>query len=285
MLDTMPRGYRSRKILNTVVTGLCFGAAGLAILVLLLVLGYVTFQGISAISITFLTSLPKPVGDPGGGMGNAIVGTLMLVAMACVLALPVGVGAGIYLAEYGRSGRLASAVRFMTDVLTGMPSIIVGIFAYVLLVLPFRSFSGVAGAFALAVLMIPTITKATEEILRLVPHDIREAALAVGATRSETIWRVLLPSARAGIMTGVMLAVARASGETAPLLFTAFGTRFWNLDPTKPMAAMPMQIFNYAIAPYKDWHEKAWAGALVLVALVLITSVTARVLSRSSRGR
>jgi phosphate transport system permease protein len=166
-----------------------------------------------------------------------------------------------------------------------MPSIIVGIFAYVLLVLPFRSFSGVAGAFALAVLMIPTITKATEEILRLVPHDIREAALAVGATRSETIWRVLLPSARAGIMTGVMLAVARASGETAPLLFTAFGTRFWNLDPTKPMAAMPMQIFNYAIAPYKDWHEKAWAGALVLVALVLITSVTARVLSRSSRGR
>jgi phosphate transport system permease protein len=204
--------------------------------------------------------------------------------MACLFALPVGIGAGIYLAEYGQAGRLASTVRFMTDVLTGMPSIIVGIFAYALIVLPFRSFSALAGSFALAVLMIPTITKATEEILRLVPHDIREAALAVGATRSETIIRVVLPAARAGILTGVMLAVARAAGETAPLLFTAFGTRFWSLDPTKPMAAMPLQIFSYAIAPYDDWHAQAWAGALVLVAMVLLTSITARVLTKRQRS-
>ncbi len=276
-------GHLRRKSVDTLMTGLAFVAAGAAVAVLVIVLAYVVIQGSSALSLPFLTQLPRPVGERGGGIGNAIVGTLALVAMACVIALPVGIGAGVYLAEYGRTNRLAALVRFLTDVLTGVPSIVVGIFAYALIVLPMRSFSGIAGAAALAMIMLPIVIRATEEILRLVPRDVREASLAVGATQYQTILRVVLPSAKAGILTGVMLAIARAAGETAPLLFTAFGSRFWTLNPTQPMAAMPLQIFNYAISPYEDWHAQAWAGALVLVVLVLVTSVTARYLARGAR--
>ncbi|MCL5025921.1 MAG: phosphate ABC transporter permease PstA [Chloroflexi bacterium] len=281
-----PRGlsYQRRRAADAFMTGLAFLAAAAAIGVLVVVLAYIVVQGATALSPAFFTQVPKPVGEPGGGMANAIVGTLYLVALACVIGLPIGIGAGIYLAEYGRQGRLASLVRFVTDVLTGVPSIVIGIFAYTIIVLTMRGFSALAGSVALAIIMIPIVTKAAEEIIRLVPNDVREASLAVGATRSQTIIRVVLPSAGGGILTGVMLAIARAAGETAPLLFTAFGNRFWNLDPTKPIAAMPLQIFNYAISPYEDWHAQAWAGALVLVALVLITSVTARFFARRTHN-
>jgi phosphate transport system permease protein len=250
---------------------------------LLAVLGYVVVQGGPALDLAFFTETPKPVGEPGGGMANAIAGTLVLVALACALGLPVGAGAGIYLAEYGRDSRLATAIRFMTDVLTGIPSITVGLFAYALVVLPMRSFSALAGGVALAIIMLPTVIRATEEMLRLVPDGLREASLALGVPRWKTIMRVTFPSALGGIVTGALLAVARVAGETAPLLFTAFGNRYWSWDLFQPIAAVPLQIFTYAISPYEDWHRQAWAGALVLVGLVLLLSATARLVSARSR--
>jgi phosphate transport system permease protein len=253
------------------------GAATLAAIAFLLaVLGYVVVQGGTALNLAFFTQTPRPVGEPGGGMANALVGTLILVGLAAALGLPLGIGAGVYLAEYGRTSRLATLIRFTTDVLTGIPSITIGLFAYALLVLPMRQFSALAGGVALAIIMLPTVTRTTEEMLRLVPDNLREAGLALGVPRWKTIARIALPSALGGILTGAMLAIARVAGETAPLLFTAFGNRFWNLDPTQPMAALPLQIFTYAIAPYDDWHRQAWAGALVLVGLVLVLSTVAR---------
>lgn len=274
--------YRRRRIVNTLMLGLAGAATLLAVVLLFGVLGYVLIQGGSALNLDFFTGLPKPVGEPGGGMANAIVGTLMLLALASVIALPIGIGAGVYLSEYG-SGRLGTFVRFVTDVLTGIPSIIVGIFAYTLLVLPMRSFSAYAGAFALAIIMIPTVTRATEEILKLVPSSLREASLALGVPYWKTVLRVVVPTAMGGIVTGAMLAVARAGGETAPLLFTAFGNRFWSLDPGKPVAALPLQVFTYAISPYDDWRAQAWAGAFVLVVMVLIINLAARFFVRGPR--
>jgi phosphate transport system permease protein len=269
-------GYRRRQVANVAMLGLMGAATLVALAFLLAVLGYVVVQGGTALNLAFFTQTPRPVGEPGGGMANAIVGTLILVGLAAALGLPLGIGAGVYLAEYGRTSRLATLIRFTTDVLTGIPSITIGLFAYTLLVLPLRQFSALAGGVALAIIMLPTVTRTTEEMLRLVPDGLREAGLALGVPRWKTIARIALPAALGGILTGAMLAIARVAGETAPLLFTAFGNRFWNLDPSQPIAALPLQIFAYAIAPYDDWHRQAWAGALVLVGLVLVLSTAAR---------
>lgn len=274
--------HMRRKIANAVMLGLAGLATALAILLLFSVLGYVLIQGGSAINLDFFTQLPKPVGEPGGGMANAIVGTLILLGIASLIALPIGIGAGIYLAELG-SGRLGTTVRFVTDVLTGIPSITIGIFAYTLLVLPMRSFSTLAGGFALAIIMIPTVTRATEEMLKLVPSSLREASLALGIPYWKTVLRVVVPAAMGGIVTGATLAVARAGGETAPLLFTAFGNHFWSLSLNRPIAALPLQVFVYAISPYDDWRAQAWAGALVLVGMVLVINLIARFFVRGTR--
>lgn len=274
--------YRRRKVENFLAQGLMVLAAVLSVGVLFAVLGFVFVQGVSGLDLNLLTQTPRPPGEPGGGMANAIAGTVILVALACVFSLPVGIGAGIYLAEYGRSGGLGQLIRFMADVLTGVPSIVVGLFVYAVLVLPLGHFSGLAGSFALGVIMLPTVVRATEEMLRQVPDAIREAGLALGLERWKVTLRIVLPTAFNGVLTGILLAVARAAGETAPLLFTAFGNRFWNLDPTQPMAALPLQIFVYAISPYDDWHRQAWAGALLLVALVLAVSLVARLAGRNT---
>ncbi|MBI2953808.1 MAG: phosphate ABC transporter permease PstA [Chloroflexi bacterium] len=271
--------YWRRKATNTVMSGVMILSALLTVGLLFAILGYIMLQGVSALSLDFLTQLPKPVGEPGGGMANAIVGTMVLVAIASGIALPVGILAGVYLSEFGRN-RLGTAIHFVTDVLTGIPSIAVGIFAYALIVLPMRSFSAIAGGVALAIIMIPIVTRTTEEMLLLVPGSLREASLALGIPEWRMILRVVVPTAGAGITTGVMLAIARAAGETAPLLFTALGNRYWHTDLWHPIAALPLQIFTYAIAPYEDWHAQAWAGALVLVALVLLLSVAARIVGR-----
>lgn len=252
--------------------------AGVAALVSILL--YVGVRGIRAIDWGFFTQLPKPVGEPGGGMANAMVGTLILVGLACLGGLPIGILAGVYLAEYGH-GRLAAAVRFAADVLQGVPSIVIGIVAYALVVLPMRRFSSIAGGVALAIMMIPLVTRTTEEMLRLVPGSLREAALALGVPPGRVVIRVVMRTALPGIVTGVMLGVARVAGETAPLLFTALGNRFWHTGLDQPIASLPVQIYTYAISPYADWHDQAWAAALVLVAIVLITNVIARLATRA----
>ncbi len=252
-----------------------------AILPLLLIFGFLVYQGASALNVDFFTRLPKPVGEPGGGMANAIVGSLILVGLAACLGLPLGILGGVYLAE-SRDRRGPWLIRFTADVLNGVPSIVIGIFAYTLVVLPMRRFSALAGGVALAVIMLPIVLRTTEEMMRLVPASLREAALALGLPEWKVILRVVLPTARAGIITGVMLAIARVAGETAPLLFTAFGNRFWHQGLDQPIAALPLQIFAYAIAPYDDWHRQAWAGALVLILLVFLVSLAARI---ATRGR
>lgn len=272
---------RRRRWANVAMSALTALAALGTILPLLLVFGFLLYQGASALNGDFFTSLPKPVGEPGGGMANAIVGSLILVALAACLGLPLGILGGVYLAE-SRDRRLPWLIRFVADVLNGVPSIVIGMFAYTLVVLPMRRFSALAGGFALVVIMLPIVLRTTEEMLRLVPASLREAALALGLAEWRVILRVVLPTARAGILTGVMVAIARVAGETAPLLFTAFGNRFWHQGLDQPIAALPLQIFAYAIAPYDDWHRQAWAGALVLILLVFLVSLTARL---ATRGR
>jgi len=267
---------RSRRALNVVMSWLAALAAGLVVLPLLLIFAFLLWQGASAVNVDFFTHLPKPVGEVGGGMANAIVGTLILLTLAAVLGLPIGILGGLYLAE-SRDRRLPWVARFLADVLNGVPSIVVGIFAYTVIVLPMRRFSALAGAFALAVIMLPIVVRTSEELVRLVPASLREAALALGIPQWKVLLRVVLPTARAGIITGVMVAIARVAGETAPLLFTAFGNRFWHQGLDQPIAALPLQIFAYAIAPYDDWHRQAWAGALVLIGLVFVVSFAARV--------
>src|SRR5262249_5439925 len=250
-------------------------AAGLVVLPLLLIFGFLLWQGASAVNVDFFTHLPKPVGEVGGGMANAIVGSLILIARAAVLGLPVGILGGLCLAE-SRDRRLPWVARFLADVLNGVPSIVIGIFAYTVIVLPMRRFSALAGAFALAVIMLPIVVRTSEELVRLVPASLREAALAPGIPPWKVLLRIGPPPAPAGIVPGVMAAIARVAGETAPLLFTAFGNRFWHQGLDQPIAALPLQIFAYAIAPYDDWHRQAWAGALVLIALVFVVSFAAR---------
>jgi len=266
---------RSRRVMNVVMSSLAAAAAGLVVLPLLLIFAFLLWQGASAVNVDFFTHLPKPVGEVGGGMANAIVGTLMLLTLAAILGLPIGILGGLYLAE-SRDRRLPWVARFLADVLNGVPSIVVGIFAYTIIVLPMRRFSALAGGFALAVIMLPIVVRTSEELVRLVPASLREAGLALGIPEWKVLLRVVLRTARAGIITGVMVAIARVAGETAPLLFTAFGNRFWHQGLDQPIAALPLQIFAYAIAPYDDWHRQAWAGALVLIGLVFVVSFAAR---------
>lgn len=272
-----------RKAGNLVMLGLTYVAAVLATLPLLFILVHLLQKGASTLTLDFFTNMPRPVGEAGGGMSNAIVGTLILIAIACVIGLPVGIGAGLYLAEK-RSGALAMMVRFLSDVLNGLPSIVLGIFAWQFLVRPFGSFSALAGGVALGAMMIPLVTRTTEEMIRLVPNSLREAALALGYQRWRTSMSVILRTALPGIVTGALVAIARIAGETAPLLFTAFGNQFWSTALDEPIAALPLQIFAYAISPYDEWHAQAWAGALVLIVIVLVISLAARYATRARFG-
>ena len=270
---------RVRRGINAVMSCLTALSAFIVILPLILILVFLVYRGASAVNLDFFTQLPKPVGEPGGGMANAIVGTLTLVGLASCLGLPLGILGGVYLAE-SRDQQLPWVIRFLADVLNGVPSIVIGIFAYTIVVLPMRQFSALAGGFALAVIMLPIVLRTTEELVRLVPASLREAALALGIPEWKVMLRVVLPTARAGIITGVMVSVARIAGETAPLLFTAFGNRFWHHGLLQPIAALPLQIFAYAIAPYDDWHRQAWAGALVLIVLIFSSSLVTRIVTR-----
>ena len=236
-------------------------------------------QGFSSLNWDFFTKMPKPVGETGGGMANALVGSLILIGIASAIAIPVGMIAGVYLSEYANKP-FASLVRFTADVLNGIPSIVVGIFAYGLAVLPVKHFSALAGGLALGFMMIPIITRTTEELLNLVPSSLREGALALGATRARAAFSVMVPAALPGIMTGILVSLARISGETAPLLFTAFNNRFFSTRLDKPISSLTVQVYTYAISPYEDWHRQAWAGALVLVALIFLFSVLARVVTK-----
>lgn len=270
-----------RRAANLGLRAAAVGATLAAVLPLLLILYYVAAQGLRALNLAFFTQLPRPVGEPGGGMANAIVGTLILVGLASLVGLPIGVLGGVYLAEFGNN-RFGAGVRFAADVLSGVPSIVMGIFIYAIIVMPMHHFSALAGGAALGVMMIPTVLRTTEELVRMVPMSQREGSLALGAPYWRTVFRVVLPAARGGVITGLLLAVARVAGETAPLLFTAFGNQFWSVRLDQPIASMPVQIYTYAISPYDDWHAKAWGGALVLVMLVLVLSVAAR---RATRGK
>jgi phosphate transport system permease protein len=277
--------YRRRRAIDAVMRGGCVAATLLAIVPLVSVLAYIGARGLGGLSWHFFTALPQPVGETGGGLGNCILGTLVLVGLASLGGIPIGVLAGIYLAEFGHN-RFGQIVRFCADVMSGVPSIAIGIFVYTLVVLSMRSFSALAGGIALGILMLPTITRTTEELVRLVPDSLREAGLALGVPRWRVILRVVLRTGAAGITTGVMLAIARAAGETAPLLFTAFNNRFWSASLDKPIASLPVQIFTYAVSPYDDWHRQAWTAALVLVAMVLVLNLAARALTgRESRSR
>jgi phosphate transport system permease protein len=251
---------------------------------LALIFFHLVRNGASSISLSFFTELPKPLGVAGGGMANAMAGSLQLLGLASVIGIPAGVLGGVYLAEYG-SNRGNAMLRFIADVLNGVPSITWGIVVYGLAVLPFKGFSAYAGGLALGLMMIPLIMRTTEEVILLVPNGYREAALALGISRWKTILHVVLKTASKGIITAILLALARVSGETAPLLFTAFGNRFWNHDLTQPIAALPLQIFAYAISPYEDWHRQAWAGALVLLVAIFIINVLVRWLTRNRTAR
>jgi phosphate transport system permease protein len=268
-----------RRLLSNAVVFLCGAAVVLALVPLAFIFFYVIRQGFTSLNWDFFTKLPKPVGEAGGGMANAIVGTLMLIAIASAVAVPVGLIAGTYLSEYSRRP-FASLVRFTADVLNGIPSIVIGIFAYGLAVMPVRRFSALAGGLALGFMMIPIITRTTEELLNLVPSSLREGSLALGATRARAAFSVMLPAALPGIMTGILVALARISGETAPLLFTAFGNRFFSTRLDQPVSSLTVQVYTYAISPYEDWHRQAWAGALVLVAVIFAFSVLARVVTK-----
>ena len=281
--DRTRRRVRRRRVANTVMTGILGSAAIVATLPLLFILWHLLREGASALSLDFFTQMPKPVGEVGGGLANAIVGTLILIGIATVIGLPIGVGAGLYLAEYRRSP-LATVVRFLSDVLNGLPSIVMGIFAWQFLVRPVGHFSAVAGGVALAAMMIPMVTRTTEEMVRIVPVALREAALALGYARWRTSITVVLRTATAGIVTGALVAIARIAGETAPLLFTAFGNQFWSVRIDEPVAALPLQIFTYAVSPYDEWHALAWAGALVLITLVFLISLAARFATRARFG-
>ena len=285
--EAMPRsrvrGLARRRATSVVMVSLTCLAAGLAVVPLVVILAYLLKQGGSALSVEFFTSMPKPVGEAGGGMANAIVGTLILIGVASAVGLPVGIGAGLYLAER-RGTRLADLVRFLADVLNGLPSIVMGIFAWQFLVRPFGRFSALAGGAAIGAMMIPLVTRTTEEMVRTVPQSLREAALALGYPRWRTSLQIVFRTALGGIVTGVLVAVARIAGETAPLLFTAFGNQFWSTELDEPIAALPLQIFTYAISPYDDWHAQAWAGAVVLIMLVLLISLIARFVTRARHG-
>src|SRR5262245_4669463 len=264
-----------RKVFSAIFVGACALAVLLALVPLALILFFVVSQGVQALNLEFFTHLPKPVGETGGGMANAIVGTLTLTGLASVIAIPIGVMSGVYLSEYPGT-RFTSAVRFASDTLNGVPSIVIGVFAYGIAVMPFRQFSALAGSLALGIMMIPIIARTTEELLLLVPSAMREGALALGATRARAVFLVIVPAALPGIVTGIVLALARIAGETAPLLFTALNNQFFSTSLAQPISSITVQVFTYATSPYEDWHRQAWAGALVLVTIVLLCSLLAR---------
>jgi len=270
-----------RRFVNHLMTAVAVATVVIVLVPLVAIFGYLLYRGIGSINWAFLTQTPKPVGEAGGGMANAIVGSAFILAIGSLLGVPLGIGGGIYLSEYGRN-RFGDAIRFISDVLNGVPSIVIGIVAYGVVVLRQKHFSALAGGFALAIMMIPTITRTTEQMLLLVPQAIREAAFGLGIPRWRTTLSITLRTATSGVITGVMLAFARVAGETAPLLFTAFGNQFWNLRVDQPTAALPLQIFTYAISPFDEWHKQAWAGALVLI--VLIVGAVAAVRIAVKRG-
>jgi phosphate transport system permease protein len=268
-----------RKFKDHAMQGLALVCALLVVTPLALIFFHLLKSGIGALNLEFFINLPKPVGELGGGMANAIVGTCELLGLAACLGIPVGVLGGIFLSEYGGS-KLNWWIRFGADILNGVPSIIWGIFVYALIVIPAKGFSALAGGVVLGLMVIPLIMRTTEEVLRLVPNGYREAALALGIAQWRVIVQIIVRTALKGIVTGVLLALARVAGETAPLLFTAFGNRFWNNSLTDPISALPLQIFTYAISPYEDWHRQAWAGALVLLLMISLLSVSVRMLTR-----
>lgn len=289
MPETLPRASNSaiaplslwRRGINVLVTIAAAAAVMLVLLPLGAVFGYLVYKGIGSINWAFLTQTPKPVGEAGGGMANAIAGSAWILLIASVMGVPIGIGGGIYLSEYGRN-RFGDLVRFTADVLNGVPSIVVGIVAYGIVVLSQGHFSALAGGVALAIMMIPTITRTTEEMLLLVPHAVREAAYGLGVSRWRTTLSITLRTATSGVITGVMLAFARVAGETAPLLFTAFGNQYWNWKINQPTAALSLQIFTYAISPFDEWHRQAWAGALILIVLIVLSVSAVRI--TASRG-
>jgi phosphate transport system permease protein len=278
-----PVTLRRRRRRAALMTSLVWLAAGLSLLPLLLIALHLLAGGLRVLGPTFFTALPAPPGVPGGGVANGIVGTLLLLLIACLVGLPVGLGAGLYLGEHPGS-RLAGVVRYLCDVLSGLPSIVIGIFAWELVVRPSGRFSALSGGLALGVIMIPLVARATEEMVRLVPSALREAALSLGYSRARTGLSIVLRAALPGIVTASLVAMARVAGETAPLLFTAFGTPFWSLRLDQPIAALPLQIYNYALSPYDDWRAQAWGGALVLIVLVFGLSVLARRATQPRRG-
>jgi phosphate transport system permease protein len=273
-----------RRAWNHAVVLACVLSAALILTTLGFILWHLVEKGLPALGPAFFFHMPKPVGEPGGGMANAIVGTLILVGLGSLFAVPVGVGTGVYLAEYG-GGRLAALVRYTADLLGGVPSIVVGVAAYGLVVVPMGRFSALAGGLALGILMLPTIIRSTEEVVRLVPQSYRHGALALGAPRWRVTQSIVIPAAAGGILTAVLLAFARAAGETAPLLFTALGNRFWSVAIDQPIASLPVFIFDYARAPYDDWNRQAWTGALVLILLVATISALLRLTTRRMAGR
>ncbi len=275
--------YRWRKLKSGAMITFAAACVLVALAPLFIIFIYTLLQGVSALNIDFFTQMPKPVGETGGGMANALVGTAILILLGAAFGLPVGILSGIYLAEYGRNV-FGSAVRFLADVLSGIPSIVVGVVAYVVVVLPMSHFSALAGGVALGMLMIPMITRTTEEMIRLVPQSYREAGLALGLPQWKTTVRIILPTALKGITTGVLLALARAAGETAPLLFTALGNRFWSTSILQPIGSLTVFIFDYAKAPFEDWNRQAWAAGFVLIGLILILSVVFRIVTRSRYG-
>ena len=270
--------HRRRTLVSSVMTSLTAACALLAVGLLLLILGYIAVRGVSSLNLQFLIDTPKPVGE-GGGIGNAIVGSFLMTLVASLIGLPIGIAGGVYLSEYGH-GWMGKTVRFVADTMTGVPSIIVGIFVFTVVVLPMGRQSGLAGGIALAIIMIPIVARTTEEMIRLVPHTMREGALALGAPDWRVTWDIILPAARAGIATGAMLAIARITGETAPLLFTALNSRFYNLYLDQPMSSLTVQIYNYATGPFEDQWRLAWAATLILVLLILMINILVRYLTR-----
>jgi phosphate transport system permease protein len=268
-----------RRFTDHAMTGIAVLTVILVLLPLFAIFTYLIYKGMGSINLAFLTQTPKPVGEPGGGMANAIVGSMLILGIASAIGVPFGIGAGIFLSEYGRN-RYGDIVRFVSDVLNGVPSIVVGIVAYGLVVMRQKHFSALAGGVALAIMMVPTIARTTEQMLLLVPQAIREAAYGLGVSRWRTTLSITLRTATSGVITGVMLAFARVAGETAPLLFTAFGNQFWNWKTDQPTAALSLQIFTYAISPFDEWHRQAWAGALVLIILIVGAVAAVRIAVR-----
>ena len=278
----MIHGRLARRLIGSTMTGVTYGAAALAILPLAVILGMLLVKGAGSLDWNFFTKSSVPVGEAGGGFAHAIVGTLIIVGLACAVGVPIGVATGIFLAEFG-GGRFGFVVRFIADVLNGVPSIVIGIFAWTWLVKPMGHFSALAGGVALGMILVPILARTTEEMVRLVPNSLREAALALGYPRWRTSLSVVVRTAAGGIMTGCLVAVARVAGETAPLLFTALGNQFFSTRVQGPMATLPLQVYVYALGPYDEWHRQAWAGALVLIVLVLALSLVARAVVRAKR--